>query len=189
MSTIPLSGLEAAAIALMALLTAVAVDSVVRGASDSDGLEDKAKSTARAIPIPDESLNRCRADAGRLVTRRWRMSEISRAHQARVTGFAPYTEWLFEKIEFDGFRSPECRLQEAKARYDQFFHSKTGQPKSFFMARGVARMLKQARNQTAVVRKNPPAKLTWYFMQPVSYTYFSELFARELLPIESLLHP
>jgi hypothetical protein len=115
------------------------------------------------------------------------MSEISRAHQARVTGFAPYTEWLFEKIEFDGFRSPECRLQEAKARYDQFFHSKTGQPRQFFKARGVERMLEQARKQCAVAMRNPPAKLTWYFMQPLSHAYFSQLFAEERLAIESLL--
>jgi hypothetical protein len=189
MSTIPLSGLEAAAIALMALLTAVAVDSVVRGASDSDGLGDKARSTARTIPIPDESLNRCPADRGRLVTRRWHMSEISREYQARVTGFAPTTEWLFKSIEFDGFRSPECRLQEAKARYDQFFDEKTGQPKAFFESFGVANVLNQARIQSIVVRKSPPAKLTWYFMQPISHQYFAGRFAAENLPIEPLLHP
>jgi hypothetical protein len=49
------------------------------------------------------------------------MSDSSRDYQARVTGFAPLTEWKFMNIEFDGFRAPECRLQEAKARYDQFF--------------------------------------------------------------------
>ncbi|MEX3955971.1 restriction endonuclease fold toxin 5 domain-containing protein [Trinickia sp. EG282A] len=172
----------------MALLATVAVDSVVRGASDADELGDQAKSIARAIPIPGETVNRCPADQGRLVTRRWRMSEISRAHQARVTGFAPYTEWLFEKIEFDGFRSIECRLQEAKARYDQFFDPKTGYPKAFFEARGVSRMLTQARKQSAVVRNSPPAKLTWYFMQPISHAFFSRQFASETLPIESLLH-
>jgi hypothetical protein len=192
MATTPLSGLEAAAIALMTWLAAVAVDSAVRGgsdrqASDSDRVGDRAKSIPRAIPIPEQSRSRCPADRGRLVTRRWHLSDVSRAHQARVTGFAPYTEWLFEKIEFDGFRSPECRLQEAKARYDQFFYSKTGQPREFFKARGEQRMLRQAYKQCAVAMANPPAKLTWYFMQPLSHTYFSRIFASEGLPIESLL--
>jgi hypothetical protein len=78
-------------------------------------------------------------------------------------------------------------LQEAKARYDQFFYSKTGQPREFFKARGEQRMLRQAYKQCAVAMANPPAKLTWYFMQPLSHTYFSRIFASEGLPIESLL--
>ena len=194
MSAIPLSGLEAAAIALMALLAAVAVDSVIRGAPDrsasgSDRLRDKAKSTARAIPIPEQSRDRCPADRGRVVTRRWHMSQISRDYQARVTGFPPTTEWQFENIEFDGFRSPECRLEEAKARYDQFFDKHTGLPKRFFVMFGVTRMLSQARVQSMVIRKSPPAKLTWYFMQPISRRYFAEESAAENLPIGSLLYP
>jgi hypothetical protein len=32
-----------------------------------------------------------------------------------------------------------------------------------------------------VVRNNPPAALTWYFMQPLSHRYFSGLFAAEEL--------
>jgi hypothetical protein len=194
MAAIPLSGLEAAAIALLALLAAVAVDSAIRGAphrpaSGSDRLRDKTKSTARAIPIPDQSRDRCPADRGRLVTRRWHMSEISRDYQARVTGFPPTTEWQFENIEFDGFRSPECHLQEAKARYNQFFDKYTGLPKRFFELFGATRMLSQARAQSMVIRKSPPTKLTWYFMQPISHRYFAGEFAAENLPIESLLQP
>ena len=188
-----LSYLEQAAIALAALLAAV--DSGVRGvfnrgASDSDRLEQgKAKSAARAMPIPNESFERCPPNRGRLVTRRWHMSEISRLYQARVTGFVPTTEWQFENVEFDGFRSQECRLQEAKAKYDQFFDSETGRPKKFFKSFGVERTLNQARTQSKVVRNNPPAALTWYFMQPVSHRYFSDLFAAEELPIVSILYP
>ncbi|NRO99481.1 hypothetical protein GWC77_26755 [Paraburkholderia sp. NMBU_R16] len=117
------------------------------------------------------------------------MSKISREYQARVTGFEPYIEWTFANMEFDGFRSPDCRLQEAKARYDQFFDRKTWLPKRFFEIFGVPRMMRQARNQSAVVRNNPPAKLTWYFMQPISHEYFSGQFELEKLPIESLFHP
>src|SRR6185312_9036190 len=124
-----------------------------------------------------------------VVTRRWHMSQISRDYQARVTGFPPTTEWQFGNIEFDGFRSPECRLEEAKARYDQFFDKHTGLPKRFFVMFGVTRMLSQARVQSMVIKKSPPAKLTWYFMQPISRRYFAEESAAENLPIGSLLYP
>ncbi|RKP46352.1 restriction endonuclease fold toxin 5 domain-containing protein [Trinickia fusca] len=195
MAKIRPSRLKDAAIALATMLAAVG--GAVRGVFDraspnSDGLEqDKAKSrsAARVIPKPDESRERCPPARGRLVTRRWHMSEISREYQARVTGFDPYMEWEFESIEFDGFRSTECRLQEAKAQYDQFFDSETGLPEYFFRIAGVGRMLAQARKQSLAVVNNPPARLTWYFMQPISHKFFSELFSKEKLQIESLLHP
>ncbi|PMS17616.1 hypothetical protein C0Z18_19335 [Trinickia dabaoshanensis] len=189
------SRLEEAAIALLALLTAIG--GAVRGLaekeqSDADSLQTgklKSKSAARAIPAPNESHAQCPPRRGWLVTRRWHMSDISRDYQARVTGFAPFTEWKFMNIEFDGFRSSECRLQEAKARYDQFFDKKTGFPKNFFQIFGVQRMRNQARIQSAIAKNNPPARLTWYFMQPMSHKYFSDIFRRENLPIDSLLQP
>jgi hypothetical protein len=92
-------------------------------------------------------------------------------------------------IEFDGFKSSECRLQKAKARYDQFFDAQTGLPKKFFGIFGIPRIFNQARIQSSIVATNPPTQLTWYFMQPISHEYFSKAFAREKLPIESLLHP
>lgn len=121
------SHLEQAGLALLALLNAI--EGVVRGLADKthsgrDSLEaDKAKSNsaARAVPVPDESHAQCPPRRGWLVTRKWHMSEVSRDYQARITGLPPFTEWIFENIEFDGFRAPECRLQEAKAQYDQFF--------------------------------------------------------------------
>jgi hypothetical protein len=92
-------------------------------------------------------------------------------------------------IEFDGFRAPECRLQEAKARYDQFFDRQSGEPKRFFRIFGVPRIFNQARIQSEITAINPPARLTWYFMQPVSHEYFSKAFAHQKLLIESLLNP
>jgi hypothetical protein len=80
-------------------------------------------------------------------------------------------------------------LQEAKARYNQFFDKYTGLPKRFFELFGATRMLSQARAQSMVIRKSPPTKLTWYFMQPISHRYFAGEFAAENLPIESLLQP
>lgn len=187
--------LEQAALTLAALLAAV--DSAVRGAfdrasSDSDVLEQgrvKTKPAAHAIPVHKESREHCPPNRGRLVMRRWHMSAISREYQARVTGFAPTTEWQFENVEFDGFRALECRLQEAKALYDQFFDKETGLPKDFFELFGVTRLISQARSQSMIISKNPPAKLTWYFMQPISHKFFTRLFADENLPIESLLLP
>jgi len=117
------------------------------------------------------------------------MSKISRDYQARVTGFPPFTEWKFSNIEFDGFRASECRLQEAKARYDQFFDAKTGDPKKFFRTFGVTRMMSQARIQSEIATLNPPSRLTWYFMQPISHNYFSRRFSSENFLIESLLEP
>ena len=189
------SRLEEAGLALLGLLTAVG--GAVRGLADKarpdrDGLEsDKAKSNsaARVVPLPYESHAQCPPRRGWPITRRWHMSKISRDYQARVTGFAPFTEWKFMNKEFDGFQATECRLQEAKARYDQFFSSKTGLPKRFFMASGVPRMLRQARTQSDITKGNPPTRLTWYFMQPVSHKYFSKIFAWQKLAIESLLYP
>ena len=145
------SNLEQAAIALAALLAAV--DSAVRGlfhrGKSDDSLEqDKAKSASRAIPVPSKSNERCPPTRGRLMTRKWHMSPLSRDYQARITGFAPTTEWEFEEMEFDGFRSPECLLQEAKARFDQFFDAETGEPKAFFRSFGVVGIVNQARTST-----------------------------------------
>ncbi|TAM51352.1 MAG: hypothetical protein EPN57_19095 [Paraburkholderia sp.] len=189
------SRLEEASIALLALLTAIG--GAVGGLADKthpdrDSLEtEKAKSNSasRVIPVLYESHAQCPPRRGWLVTRKWHMSKISRDYQARVTGFSPFTEWKFMNIEFDGFRSSECRLQEAKARYDQFFDSQTGFPKHFFEIFGLPRTLNQARIQSEIAKNNPPTRLTWYFMQPISHKFFSRLFVRERLLIESLLHP
>lgn len=184
--------LRDAVILLERLLTGVANDvlGTLRRPSDSDALDkDKAKSRSGAgvIPMRPES---CPPDQGRLVIRRWHMSDVSREYQARVTGFPPYMEWEFAGIEFDGYRSSECRLQEAKAEYDQFFDRETGLPKGFFVTfGGLERTMQQARKQSKVVRSNPPTKLTWYFMQPNSYKHFSKEFRREGLWIQPLLIP
>ena len=63
---------------------------------------------------------KCPPDGGMLVSRNWNMSAAAREYQARVTAFAPGTEWNFGGIDFDGFASAECMLKEAKSRYDQF---------------------------------------------------------------------
>lgn len=143
--------------------------------------KDKTKEDAPAIPdtatrTRTRTCKQCPPDCGSLVTRNWNMSDVSRAYQARVTGFAPYTEWNFAGNDFDGFRSTICQLEEAKAKYDQFFDEETGEPRRFYRLFGVPKMLGQAQTHNGVVISNPPAKVLWYFMQPLSYGYFSRTF-------------
>jgi hypothetical protein len=134
------------------------------------------------------TCTRCPPDCGTLVERNWFMSADAQAYQARISGFAPGTEWNFGVTDFDGFRSAMCLLLEAKARYDQFFDVK-GQPKFFFALSGAFSIVRQARNQSAVTMESPPARLQWHFMQPLSFAYFSRLFASRGLPIQCLLTP
>jgi hypothetical protein len=124
--------LRALGVAAVAGAGAVAVNEATKNKVES---ADKAK----AAPVADagtqaktkDTCAKCPPDGGILVKRNWSMSEVSRNYQARVTGFAPYTEWNFQGNDFDGFRSQECLLLEAKATYDQFFNSPS-EPKFFF---------------------------------------------------------
>lgn len=116
------------------------------------------------------------------------MSEVSQAYQARVTGFAPGTEWNFKGTDFDGYKSQACLLMEAKAKYDQFFDS-TAKPKFFFRISGAPKVELQARRQSTVVTSSAPSRLHWHFMQPLSHSYFSKRFAAQFLPIATMLTP
>lgn len=193
MAVLAIPLLEAAGTALAeafpALLGGAATAGILSLPGDTEQDKSKAQPSTRAIPKQDESCKKCPPDIGSLVNRNWNMSEISREYQARVTGFAPRTEWSFSGLDFDGFRSTQCLLQEAKARYDQFFSPDSGQPKFFFLLTGERNIRRQARAQNIVVASNPPSQLAWYFMQPLSYRYFSRLFATEAPLINTLLQP
>ncbi|ATG18390.1 hypothetical protein CO705_00105 [Ralstonia pickettii] len=184
--------------ALGRLLLALGV-TVAGGAAIEQARKRKEEAdNARTTPIAQteaqtkakEKCKECPPDKGTLVTRRWNMSDVSRAYQARITGFAPYTEWNFGGVDFDGFRSSQCLLQEAKALYDQFFDPEDGEPKFFFrLSGGDTKVLRQAQAQTAIVIANTPARLNWYFMQPLSYRYFTRRFGREGVVATTLLQP
>jgi len=131
----------------------------------------------------DQSCKRCPPAAGSLVPRNWHMSEEARAYQARVTGFAPYTEWAFDDIDFDGFKLGPCLLQEAKARYAQFFDQKTSRPKSFYVNGGYQNLLRQAKAQSGTVLKSPPARLHWYVQDELVFRHLSEVFILNRFPI------
>lgn len=191
--------IEAAATRLLAALGLT----VVAGAAGETAINEVRKrkeeaDNAKTTPIAraetqtkaKEKCKECPPDKGTLVTRNWNMSDVSRAYQARITGFAPYTEWNFGGLDFDGFKSSECMLQEAKALYDQFFDPEDGQPKFFFtLSGGERKIVVQAQAQSAVAVASPPARLTWYFMQPISYRYFARRFALEGVAAVTLLQP
>ncbi|WP_112069373.1 restriction endonuclease fold toxin 5 domain-containing protein [Herbaspirillum rubrisubalbicans] len=136
-----------------------------------------------------DKCKKCPPDGGALITRRWKMSEISRDYQARVTGFAPYTEWSFGGLDFDGFKSPECLLQEAKARYAQFFDQELDEPKFFFSFTGYDKLIKQARKQDAVTKASAPARLNWYFMEEFVYKHMKNRFREAGLLITVVFMP
>lgn len=115
------------------------------------------------------------------------MSELSRAYQARITGFPPGREWFYGGVDFDGFRYNACALQEAKGHYLQFLDPATGHrtwhrwySKSF---------LGQAMRQSAVAVPRPPVVLQWFFMELPVYTVSAREFLRAGLPIICIHQP
>lgn len=135
-----------------------------------------------------DTCSKCPPDCGTLVARNWNMSDDARTYQARITGFAPRTEWSFGGTDFDGFKSQACLLLEAKAKYDQFFVSGQ-QLKFFFNITGRVKMMRQANTQSAVIDASPPSQLHWHFMQPLSHAYFTQAFRAAFLPIITVLTP
>lgn len=175
--------------AFPALLGGTATAGILSLSGDQAQDRSKTQPVARTMPKTDEACKKCPPDAGNLVTRNWNMSDTSRTYQAQVTGFAPNTEWSFSGLDFDGFRASLCRLEEAKANYDQFFDPETGNPKRFFLISGVEKMRNQAREQNVVAAANTPALLHWHFMQPLSYRYFTRSFRTTAPLVNTELKP
>lgn len=183
--------LEAASKALLVTVGVLGGAAAIEQAQKKDETQSDAKATAQPVaPSRTRSAcQKCPPDCGTLASRRWSMSEDARAYQARITGFAPYTEWNFSGADFDGFQSGGCLLQETKARYDQFFNAKIGQPKIFFAFTGAKKIENQALRQGAVALAHPPTQLNWYFMQPISYAYFRKALRKVAPNILSLYQP
>ncbi|NRN30970.1 Tox-REase-5 domain-containing protein, partial [Photorhabdus heterorhabditis] len=91
-------------------------------------------------------------------------------------------EWDFATVSFDGFQRSACLLQETKGAYDQFFYSGK-KIKNFWT--GVEGIVAQARTQNAVVVATSPNNLSWYFMERLSFTFFSRLFMDKNLIIST----
>jgi hypothetical protein len=197
MAALAIPILEAAGISLLRALGIVAVAGV-GAVAVNEATKNKVESAdkAKSAPIAEagtqtktkNNCDKCPPDGGMLVRREWNMSEVSRSYQARITGFAPYTEWNFQANDFDGFKSQECLLLEAKAMYDQFFESAI-EPKFFFKITGLPKIVSQGTRQGMVVLRSPPSRLHWHFMQPLSHAYFTALFRKRSLNITTFLTP
>lgn len=181
------------------LLIALGVGTAVGVAGETLRKRQKESDEARSTPIArtdaqtkaKEKCKDCSPDAGVPVNRStagW--SEASIAYQARVAGLPVgpgfITEWMFAGVTFDGFDSSQCMLKEAKARYDQFFDD-YGDP--FEWWKGDEPLLAEAARQSAVAIPKPPVQLRWYFMQAMSYRFFTKGFAAMRLPIETVFNP
>lgn len=133
---------------------------------------------------------KCPADIGIPFQETANIENINIQYQIRITG-SPcgpgwVQTWLFASVSFDGFYSAGCLLQEAKGRFDQFFYSDTQVQKWWS---GTQEMVMQAVVQNAVVVATPPDKLNWYFMQPMSYGFFSRLFSSLGLSMQVIYSP
>lgn len=170
-------------------ITAVGTTAVVLSRTGSKDETDAPAIPDTATRTRTRTCKQCPPDCGSLVTRNWNMSDVSRAYQARVTGFAPGTEWSFAGNDFDGFRSGLCQLEEAKAKYDQFFDDDSGEPKMFWRAFGEPKIIQQAQRHSGIVAANPPSRAVWYFMQPMSYRYFARRFSMVAPLVASTYEP
>lgn len=118
--------LEAIAMRLLVALGltaagAATVDTVRKRKEEADNARTAPIARTDAQTKAKEKCKEWPPDKGSRVPVNHSMPPISAAYQARITGFPPGMEWSYLGIDFDGFRSSQCLLQEAKAQYDQFF--------------------------------------------------------------------
>lgn len=201
MAVLAIPALESALAALTALLTrtavvgaagagAVVVNDEIKRRQQAASQAATGAAAKTATQTKTKPCDKCPPDCGLLVSRNWNMSAAAREYQARVTAFAPGSEWNYAGIDFDGFSSADCHLKEAKSRYDQFL---TGgedselKPKEWFRAFEL-KMLPQARKQASVAAASPPSRLTWYFQGPKTYSYMADA-VREFTPLVAVYLP
>ncbi|UGQ27242.1 Tox-REase-5 domain-containing protein [Acinetobacter calcoaceticus] len=80
-------------------------------------------------------------------------------------------EWFVNGVSFDGLWPMECILVEAKGRYAQFLE---GKPE--FMKRNIFNKMRlEAASQKTVKDSLKTAKLSWYFYERETKTYFDRL--------------
>jgi hypothetical protein len=169
------------AMAAAALLVALGIDTAEEASRKKGKKRADEASGSRDIPIAktdapartDTKCKRCPPDCGAMLPVNWHMPPNSIAYQARITGFPPGMEWKFEDTDFDGFQSPLCLLQEAKADYDKFFDKK-GKFGYFFQEGVFLAMTKQAKKQSGIVLRNPPTSMTYYFQTSMAYEYMKD---------------
>ncbi|AJX81534.1 restriction endonuclease fold toxin 5 domain-containing protein [Burkholderia pseudomallei] len=187
--------IEAAAVELgpilarvgVALLGGATVAGTASLSGDTPKEDSKATPDVRALPRTDESCKKCPPEAGTRVRRNHGVNWNSYRYQARITGFPFDTEacrwseeWRWLGVDFDGFQSGECLLQETKGNYDQFLDGSI--PKADQWFDGFRSMQDQIIAQGTVVRANPPARLMWYFATPLAQKKMATALARMGIP-------
>lgn len=119
----------------------------------------------------------CPPDEGTPYTRTFPKRKDWVDYQARIGGMPSgptyIVEWKYNAVKFDGFVSGECLLKEAKAGYDRFF-DEWGQPKEWW-AYNVKGMIEEISGQSLAAMPRPPARLEWFWQEPLSYRYFSKI--------------
>jgi Restriction endonuclease fold toxin 5 len=177
MAAIPIILAEKAAEAVLAAVAATTV--VVGGVAVNEELKRRSQSTADAkdktvaqttpqTKAKTKSCEKCPPDCGAMGKSPHKLRPAPAAYQAQITGFPIGMEWDWAGKWFDGFKSAECMLQEAKGNYDQFIE-KNGEVKDYFG--GFITMRDQAKEQAKVVHSNPPTSLTYYFQTPLAFDH------------------
>lgn len=200
MASIIIPAVEAAAVRVLAALgVGVAAGAAGDAAREAAKKRNEEAERAKTSPIAKtdapaatkEKCKECPPDKGvpfNRSTAGW--SEVSIAYQVRIGGLPVgpgfITEWLFNAVTFDGFDSKSCVLKEAKGKYDQFFDD-FGDPLDWW--KGDEPVISEATKQALAARPMPPTQLRWYFMQPMSYRFFSKMFTAMRLPIETVFQP
>jgi hypothetical protein len=153
---------------------------------------DKAKAEAQANTRTRDRPCKCPPKKNGKPSPDLRMPAIARKYQdqvTEVTGYPKGIEWLLGGRRFDGFREPQCRLEEAKSNYDKFFDEDSGDPKYWWLNTGAAEMVETAGVQNSIALENSPCDLRWYFMEPISYRYMRKRFANSGYRIEVKFEP
>lgn len=201
MAALALPLIEGAVDALLAAFATTAVvgtgvvvaDQVQKRAKAASESKDKAIAQTATTSATRKACDKCPPDCGVIFprsTKGW--SAVSIEYQQRIGGMPPsasglINEWAFNGVNFDGFDSSQCLLKEAKARYDQFF-DEFRQIKPWW-GEGADTLLNEAMRQSAAARPTPPIRLRWYFMEPISYRYFSRIIISAYPSIEVVYQP
>jgi hypothetical protein len=139
----------------------------------------------------DKKCEECPPDHGAFWQRSFTVRQPWVDYQIRICSMPSgpnfVLEWNWMNVKFDGFDSSECLLKEAKGRYDQFF-TRFGARQQWWRE-GEEEVIAEAMIQGAVARPRPPVVLKWYFMEPISFRYFSRIIQAAYPDIEVLFRP
>jgi len=134
----------------------------------------------------------CPPDKGGPFQRNFTVRKSWVDYQAKITGMPNgptfIMEWEFAGTRFDGFVSAKCRLQDAKAGYDQFFNE-WREFKYDFQERIFVEMTEAAVTQNGKAVPKPPVQLWWYFQEPISYRYMQRVLQAAAPQIQVVFQP